>query len=64
MNYLMRRAVGALCQLAVLSLTTFYVLDLVPGDFFTSAAFELQSSRAVTAEWRAQHGMDQPWPRR
>ncbi len=60
MRYLIRRAAHALYLLVGVSLLSFILMELAPGDFFEEMRLNPQISPATVAGLRAQYGMDRP----
>ena len=62
MRYLMRRVVNGLCLLLCISLLSFFLTQLAPGEFDQEMRLDPRIS-ATTAAWlRAQYGLDRSLP--
>ena len=64
MSYLLRRLAACAAQLAAVSLLTFLLFSVIPGDFYSAERWNPQSTSASLDQWRKEQGLDQPWPRR
>ena len=57
-RFLLRRLVHTIGLLAAVSILTFLLLDLAPGDFFAEARINPQLSRATLDSLREQYGLN------
>jgi peptide/nickel transport system permease protein len=64
MSFLWRRAAHGLFLVLAVSLLSFGLFELVPGDFFDEMRLDPQISPAAVAALRARYGMDRPLPER
>ncbi len=62
MPYLVRRILHCLFLLAGVSLLTFVLVDLAPGEFFDEMRLDPRISASTITHLRAQYGLDQPLP--
>lgn len=67
LTYLVRRLLGMIPTLLLVSVLTFIVIQLPPGDFITTlAAYSSESGGsldpAAMESLRRQYGLDQPLP--
>jgi peptide/nickel transport system permease protein len=62
MRYLARRLAHAALLLIGVSIFSFALLQLAPGDYFSSLSVNPQISAKTVANLRAQFGLDQPLP--
>jgi peptide/nickel transport system permease protein len=62
MKYLARRLVHATLLLAAVSLFSFAILQLAPGDFFAPMGLNPQISSRTIAGLRSQYGLDRSFP--
>ncbi|MGA8408798.1 MAG: ABC transporter permease [Candidatus Acidiferrales bacterium] len=62
MKYFGRRLAHAVLLLLGISIFSFALLQLAPGDFFTSLEVNPQVSAHTVAALRAQYGLDRPLP--
>jgi peptide/nickel transport system permease protein len=62
MPYLVRRILYSLFLLAGVSLLTFVLVDLAPGEFFDEMRLNPRVSAATIAGLRSQYGIDRPLP--
>ncbi|MGA8677409.1 MAG: ABC transporter permease [Candidatus Acidiferrales bacterium] len=62
MKYFARRSAHAVFLLLGISLFSFALLQLAPGDFFTALEMNPQVSARTVAALRAQYGLDKPLP--
>lgn len=62
--YIRRRIVHSVLLLLGVSLFSFLLCELVPGDFFDEMRMNPSISQETIASLRAQHGLDQPLPLR
>ncbi|MGA8023472.1 MAG: ABC transporter permease [Candidatus Acidiferrales bacterium] len=62
MRYLARRSAHAVFLLLGISIFSFALLQLAPGDFFTALEMNPQVSARTVAALRAQYGLDRPLP--
>jgi peptide/nickel transport system permease protein len=62
MRFLLRRLAHGLLVLIGVSLLTFCLLELAPGDFFSDLLLNPQTSPETVAALRAQYGIDRPLP--
>ena len=62
MKYFSRRLLHAILLLLGVSIFSFALLQLAPGDFFAPLKLNPQISSRTVEGLRAQFGMDQPWP--
>jgi len=60
MRYLLRRALEGVALLAAVSVLTFLLVELAPGDFFSEMRLDARLSPETVAGLRAQYGMDRP----
>lgn len=58
---MIRRVIGCLVQIVVISAIAFYVFSVVPGDFYSADRLSPQLQGRSIAEWRAAKGLDKPW---
>lgn len=64
MSFLWRRTAHGLLLLLAVSLLSFGLFEIVPGDFFDEMRLDPQISPAAVAALRARYGMDRPLPER
>ena len=64
MSFLWRRTAHGLLLLLAVSLLSFGLFELVPGDFFDEMRLDPQISPAAVSALRARYGMDRPLPER
>lgn len=64
MGRLARRAVSGLLLLAGVSLLSFVLVELAPGDFFAEMRLDPRIPEATVRELRERHGLDRPLPER
>ena len=62
MRYLARRLVHSVLLLFGVSVFSFGILQLAPGDFFTPIRLNPQVSAHTVAALRSQYGLDKPFP--
>ena len=62
MRYFARRLFHAMFLLLGVSIFSFALLQLAPGDFFSPMALNPQISSRTVAALRSQYGLDQPLP--
>ena len=62
MRYLARRLAHSMLLLLGVSLFSFAILQLAPGDFFTPIRLNPQISAHTVATMRSQYGLDQSFP--
>jgi peptide/nickel transport system permease protein len=62
MRFVLRRLAHTLLVLLGVSVLTFCLLELAPGDFFNDLLLNLQTSPETVAAMRAQYGLDRPLP--
>jgi peptide/nickel transport system permease protein len=62
MPYLVRRVLYSLFLLAGVSLLTFVLVDLAPGEFFDEMRLNPRVSATTIAGLRSQYGIDRPLP--
>lgn len=62
MRYLARRLVHSILLLFGVSIFSFAILQLAPGDFFTPIRLNPQISARTVAALRSQYGLDEPLP--
>src|SRR5271156_6942891 len=62
MRYLARRLVHSTLLLLGVSMFSFAILQLAPGDFFTPLSVNPQISARTVATLRSQYGLDKPFP--
>jgi peptide/nickel transport system permease protein len=62
MKYLARRLVHSVLLLFGISVFSFGILQLAPGDFFTPIRLNPQVSAHTVAALRSQYGLDKPFP--
>ena len=62
MRYLMRRAVHGAALLVGVSLLSFLLLSLAPGNYLSQMRLDPQISPETIAALRARYGLDQPLP--
>lgn len=60
MRYLARRALRAIWLLVGVSLLSFVLLELAPGDFFVEMKLDPDISSRTVAALRHEHGLDRP----
>lgn len=66
LRYIARRLILMLLLLAVVSIVSFIIIQLPPGDYLTSYIVQLESEGTTVSEaeiqmLRRQYGLDQPW---
>jgi len=64
MRYLWRRAAHAVLLLFAVSVFSFALVELAPGDYFDEMRLNPQISRDTVADLRARYGLDRPLPAR
>src|SRR5260370_31579515 len=64
MRFLARRIIHGFFLLAGVSLFSFVLLELAPGDFFEEMRLNPQISAETVAGLRKQYGLDRPLPMR
>lgn len=64
MRRLGRRALQGVVVLVAVSLFSFVLVDLAPGDFFAEMRLDPRLSEATVAALRARNGLDRPLPER
>jgi peptide/nickel transport system permease protein len=62
MRYLAQRFVHSMLLLFTVSIFSFAILQLAPGDFFTPISLNPQISAHTVAALRSQYGLDKPFP--
>jgi peptide/nickel transport system permease protein len=62
MGFVVRRLAHAFLVFVGVSLLTFLLLELAPGDFFNDLLLNLQTSPETVAAMRAQYGLDRSLP--
>src|SRR5580693_8519329 len=62
MRYLIRRFIHATFLLAAISVFSFALIQLTPGDFFSSMRMNPRISAQTIDGIRSQYGLDQPLP--
>ena len=62
MNFILRRAVYSVFLLVGVSLLSFFLLQMAPGNFFDEMKLNPQISPETIAHLRAQYAMDSPMP--
>jgi peptide/nickel transport system permease protein len=62
MRYLMRRIVNGLCLLLGVSLLSFLLMQLAPGEFDQEMRLDPRISPATAVWLRSQYGLDRPLP--
>ena len=62
MRYLLRRLLHSMLLLLGVSIFSFAILQLAPGDFFTPLSVNPQISAHTVSTLRSQYGLDQPFP--
>src|SRR5580698_3032174 len=62
MRYLARRLLHSILLLFAVSIFSFAILQLAPGDFFTPIRLNPQISAHTVAALRSQYGLDEPLP--
>ena len=65
LSYIIRRLIFAIPTLIIISVITFVIIDLPPGDYLTTYVAQLESqgtrtSEATIASLKTQYGLDQP----
>jgi peptide/nickel transport system permease protein len=63
-GWLARRALHGLLLLAGVSLLSFVLVELAPGDFFSEMRLDPRISETTLRALRARHGLDRPLPER
>jgi peptide/nickel transport system permease protein len=63
-GWLVRRALHGLLLLAGVSLLSFVLVELAPGDFFSEMRLDPRISETTLRALRARHGLDRPLPER
>jgi peptide/nickel transport system permease protein len=64
MRRLVRRAAHGVLLLAGVSVLSFLLAELAPGDFFGEMRLDPRMSEETVRALRARHGLDRPWPQR
>lgn len=64
MRRLGRRAGQGLLVLAAVSVLSFALAEMAPGDFFAEMRLDPRLSESTLAALRARHGLDRPWQER
>ena len=64
MAWLARRALHGLFLLLAVSILSFALVELAPGDFFAEMRLDPRVSEATLRALRARHGLDRPLPER
>jgi peptide/nickel transport system permease protein len=64
MRFLMRRVARTIFLLVGVSMLSFLLMELAPGDFFSEMRLNPQISAATVAALRRQYALDQPLPMR
>jgi peptide/nickel transport system permease protein len=64
MRRLARRAGQGVLLLAGVSVLSFLLVELAPGDFFGEMRLDPRMSEESVRALRARHGLDRPWPER
>ena len=64
MRYLWRRTIHGLFLLVGVSLLSFLLLEMAPGDYFAEMRLNPQISPETVAALRARYGLDRPLPER
>lgn len=59
--YIVRRTLYMLPLLIIVSLISFALIDLMPGDYLTRAKFNPQISQKTLADMAARYGLDKPF---
>jgi peptide/nickel transport system permease protein len=62
MRYLLRRLTHAIFLLAAISILSFALIQLTPGDFFSSMRMNPRISAQTIEGMRSQYGLDRPLP--
>jgi peptide/nickel transport system permease protein len=62
MRYLLKRALHGVVLLVAVSVLSFALLQLAPGDFFDEMKLDPQISAQTVAQLRGEYGLDQPLP--
>ena len=63
MRFLVRRVLTALLLAVGITLVTFVLTNLVPGDpVSANLGQRALGDPAIVAQWRAEHGLDKPLP--
>src|SRR5262245_46633749 len=60
----LHRAMHGLFLLAAVSVFTFFLLTIAPGNSFDALKLDPQVSPATIAALKHQYGIDRPWPER
>jgi peptide/nickel transport system permease protein len=63
-TWLARRALHGVLMLAGVSVLSFVLVELAPGDFFAEMRLDPRISEATLQALRARHGLDRPLPER
>jgi peptide/nickel transport system permease protein len=64
MSRLARRALDGLFVLFAVSVLSFLLASVVPGDYFAEMRLDPRISDETLRALRARHGLDRPWPER
>jgi peptide/nickel transport system permease protein len=64
MRRLARRALHGVLVLLGVSVLSFLMVQLAPGDFFAEMRLDPRISEATVQAWRARYGLDRPLPER
>lgn len=62
MRYLSRRFLHAALMLIAISIFSFALLQMAPGDYFDSMRLNPQVSRQTVENIRAEYGLNRPLP--
>ncbi len=64
MSYFLRRLLANLWQVAAVSVISFYLFSIAPGDFYSAEQFNPQRSANYLDQLRLESGLKESWPRR
>lgn len=64
MSYLLRRLLANLWQVVAVSLLSFYLFSIVPGDFYSAERFNPQHSANYLDQLQRESGLKLSWPSR
>src|SRR5688572_27523051 len=62
LRFVLRRLLTMVPLLIGITLISFGVMQLAPGDFLTQMQQDPRISREALEEMRQQYGLDRPWP--
>ncbi|MGC9530443.1 MAG: ABC transporter permease [Candidatus Bipolaricaulaceae bacterium] len=61
LTFIVRRTLYMLPTLIIVSLVSFAIIQLMPGDFTTAFRLNPRFSKATIAQLESRYGLDQPW---